>query len=59
MTAGNMKFLSGFMKFWTLFIGTGALVGAPMMWTTQNGNICLPETLTALLAIIRNKSKYL
>ena len=25
--------LNGVMKFWTLFIGIGALVGALMMWT--------------------------
>lgn len=45
MTVWNMKLLSGFMKFWTLFIGTGALIGALMMWTDPSGKMWLMDPL--------------
>ncbi|MGN0188698.1 MAG: hypothetical protein ACI395_04205 [Candidatus Cryptobacteroides sp.] len=37
------------MKFWTLFIGIGALVGALMMWTDPSGKIWLMDPLLEIL----------
>lgn len=37
--------LNGVMKFWTLFIGIGALVGALMMWTDPSGKMWMMEPL--------------
>lgn len=37
------------MKFWTLFIGIGALVGALMMWTDPSGKMWMMDPLLDML----------
>ncbi|MGM9736014.1 MAG: hypothetical protein ACI3ZL_06340 [Candidatus Cryptobacteroides sp.] len=45
----NNRFIERSMKFWTLFIGIGALVGALMMWTDPSGRMWLMDPLLDIL----------
>lgn len=45
---GN-RFLNGAMKFWTLFIGVGAVIGAVMMWIDPSGKMWMMDTILDML----------
>lgn len=48
----SRKFYNKAMKFWTLFIGIGAVVGALMMWIDPSGKIWMMDPI---LEILREK----
>lgn len=43
------KFWTGLLKFWTLFIGIGALAGALMMWVDPSGRMWGMDALLPVL----------
>lgn len=48
----RLSILTKWMKFWTLFIGIGALVGAMMMWIDPSGKMWM---LDVVLEMLRDK----
>lgn len=45
----SVRVLDGMMKFWTLFIGIGALVGSTMMWLDPSGRLFMLDPLLDML----------